>query len=98
MKTILNYLLDENYNHIGCILIDENKVIKEVYFHDSDFDLSGVVSANNAKWLNKITKPSAIQNRDIKNAISLSSEVVLYHGTKDKDLIPVFGKGRKEND
>lgn len=98
MKTILNYLLDENYNHIGCILIDENKVIKEVYFHDSDFDLSGVVSADNAKWLHKITKPSAIQNRDIKNAISLSSEVVLYHGTKDKDLIPVFGKGRKEND
>ena len=98
LKTILNNLLDENYN-IGYIIIDENKVIKEVYFHDNNnLDLSSMASVDNVKWLQKITKPSAIQNRDIKNAILLSSEVILYHGNKEKDLIPVFGKGKKEND
>lgn len=98
VKKILNYLLDEDYNHIGYVIMDEDEKIKEIYFHDNKLELSTISKVDSAKWLRKITKPSSVQNRDIIEAVSLSSEVVLYHGNKNKDLMPVFGKGRYDND
>ena len=46
------------------------------------------------------TNPTAIQNRDIVSARNLLSKkkITVYHGTKELNLVPMYGKGKRGND
>ena len=45
-------------------------------------------------------KPNTVENRDImkSSVIKYQKSIVLFHGNKDKDMIPKYGCGNKDND
>ncbi len=74
-----------------------SQIMRHFYVRGGKVDLFKKDEDN--KVIVMLDKPNTIQNRDQLQAAKLQSgTVVLYHGTKDNNLIPRFGKGSINND
>lgn len=77
---------------------------KQVYFENAILDVNGFVRAKrSAKPLKRViftNKRSAVQQSEISktNKLLTSNKLLLYHGSKESNLIPKYGYGSKNND
>ena len=74
----------------------------EIELLNAVIDVNGFVRAKNGN-LKKIQikeRPNTIEYKDIQEVKKLLSEnpIKLYHGNKDASMIPLYGKGVKNND
>lgn len=111
---VLAILKDENGKTIGAKIRLDNKVLgytsneisqlkrKGLQLINAVITSDGFVRAREGKLPVEIfnTKPTIIEQRDISNANKLlnSNIIVLYHGNKDKNMVPKFGFGKSDTD
>ena len=82
---------------------EDLKIIRDtVKFDNAIIDINGYVRSKSGNLNKEIykTRPNAIEQSEISKAQKLKSmnPMTLYHGNKDKDMIPKYGAGKKEND
>lgn len=87
------------------ITTNELKVTKGIIqFENAIVDKNGFIKKkrgyNNLDIITVNSKPTVMQSIERKEVSKIkNSEVLkLYHGNKDKDMIPNYGKGKKKND
>lgn len=106
-------LIDESNKTIGAQLnVDGRNVnikteqlverCREIELHNAVVDANGFVRAKSGN-LPKIKikgKPNTIEYKEMQEVKKLLSEnpITLYHGNKDVNMIPLYGKGLKNND
>lgn len=114
MSRAICILIDKHSKTIGARLDINGKVgnfntetlssiAKTVKLDNAVIDKNGFIRGKNGVILKKITlveKPNVIQYREQGDAAKLlkSKELILYHGSREKKVVPVYGVGRENND
>lgn len=106
-------VVDSNGNTVGAELVINNKRVfvateklkdehERIKIENAVVDSRGFVRAKSGNLRKVImnTKPNTLENRDIikANTITRQKSIILYHGNKDKSMIPKYGCGNKDND
>lgn len=111
--TAIAILVNENNKTVGAQLYIDDKNINikteqlsercnEIKLSNAVIDVNGFVRAKsgNLKKIQIKERPNTIEYKDMQEVKKLLSKnpITLYHGNKDANMIPLYGKGLKNND
>lgn len=88
---LLNRIVDTKFNIAGYLVMGENGKIYQKDSYDGPIQ-------NDLKNLYLFSQYDVIQHRESVDAANLNKNITLYHGNKDKNMIPAYGRGKTDND
>lgn len=109
----IGILVDKNNKTIGARLNINGKIkdlstdtlaeqCNSIELNNAVIDSKGFIRAKrgNLPRIQRKEKPNTIENREIQQVKKLLSKnpMILYHGNKDANMIPAYGKGSSNND
>lgn len=109
MIVALGILIDNNGKSVGArlningsiknIKTEQLKEFKNARINNAVIDSRGFIKAKSGNLPRIMVRPNAIQQKDIKEVSKYKNrKITVYHGSKDVNLVPRYGKGKTLND